>query len=119
MIDFKMNFLNNVAPPGKCLVQSYVICTPEEARDVRKMEELREMVERNLEKIIPSYRKKMEWYLYSSVCHLDGVAKTIDNEKPEVRTPVKNLYIAGDSVNSKGVGVNCAIDSSRLVMEKI
>jgi len=119
MIDFKMNYLNGVAPHGKCLVQSYVICTPQEARDANKMEELREMVERNLEKLLPGYRKRMDWCIYSSICHLDGVAKTIDNEKPGVATPVKNLYIAGDSVNSKGVGVNCAVDSSRLIMEEI
>jgi len=119
MIDFKMNYLNGVAPHGKCLVQSYVICTPQEARNADKMEELREMVERNIEKIVARYRKKMEWYLYSSICHLDGVAKTIDNEKPGVITPVKNLYIAGDSVDSKGVGINCAVDSARLVADAV
>ncbi len=119
MIDFKMNYANNVAPLGKCLVQSYVICTPEEARKKEKMEELREMVERNMEKLIPDYRKKMEWSLYASICHLDGVAKTIDNEKPSVITPVKNLYLAGDSVNSTGVGINCAVDSSRLLMNAL
>jgi len=112
MIDFKMN-----APKGKQLIQSYAICTPEEAKNKAKMEELAKIIEKHLEKLIPSY--KMEWCIYSSIWHLDGVAKTIDNEKPGVTTPIKNLYIAGDCVNSKGVGMNCAADSARLIVNNL
>jgi uncharacterized protein with NAD-binding domain and iron-sulfur cluster len=61
----------------------------------------------------------MEWSIHAAIWHLDGVAKTIDNEKPDVTTPVKNLYIAGDCVASKGVGVNCAADSANLIAERL
>ena len=117
MIDFKMHWMTNLAPKGKYIVQSYVICSPEEAKSKRKMEELAEILDKNLEKLLPN--KKIEWNVYASIWHLDGVAKTIDCIKPNVATPVQDLYIAGDCVASKGVGMNCAIDSSRLIMEEV
>ena len=119
MIDFKMHHGSGVAPKGKFIVQSYAICTPEEARDKKKAEKLAEIIEKNLEKLMPNYRKNMEWCIHAAIWHLDGVAKTIDNEKPSVATPVKNLYLAGDCVESKGVGINCAADSSRLIAEAV
>lgn len=115
MIDFKMNYMTGVAPHKKYIVQSYAICSPEEAKKKEKMEELREIIEKNLEKIFPDYRKNMDWNIYASIWHLDGVAKTIENEKPSIVTPVKNFYLAGDCVNSKGVGINCAADSANLI----
>ncbi len=117
MIDFKMHWMTNLAPKGKYIIQSYVICSPEEAKSKRKMEELAEILDKNLEKLLPN--KKIEWNVYASIWHLDGVAKTIDCIKPNVATPVQDLYIAGDCVASKGVGMNCAIDSSRLIMEEV
>jgi len=118
MIDFKMNYETGVTPKGKFIVQSYAICTPHEAKNERKAIELAEIIEKNLQKLLP-FKKHMEWSIHAAIWHLDGVAKTIDNEKPNVATPVKNLYLAGDSVASKGVGINCAADSARLVMEEL
>jgi len=103
MIDFKK----------EGMVQSYAICSPEEAKNRKKMNELMEIIEKNIKKIIPE--KKVKWHIYSAVKYLDGVAKTIDCIKPGVATPIKNLYIAGDYVNSKGVGMNCAADSANLI----
>ncbi|MEM2258833.1 MAG: FAD-dependent oxidoreductase [Candidatus Thermoplasmatota archaeon] len=103
MIDFKK----------EGIIQSYAICSPEEAKNKEKMNELKEIIDKNLQKIIPE--KKIKWYIYSAVKYLDGVAKTIDCIKPGVATPVKNLYVAGDYVNSKGVGINCAADSANLI----
>ncbi len=117
MIDFKMHWMTGLAPEGKYIVQSYAICSPEEAKSKQKMEELAEILDKNLEKLLPN--KKIEWDVYASIWHLDGVAKTIDCIKPNVATPVQDLYIAGDCVASKGVGMNCAIDSSRLIMEEV
>lgn len=120
MIDFKMASQHGLlSPKKKYIVQSYVICTPEEARNKRKWDELAEAIDKSMEKLMPDYKKHVEWSIYNAIWHLDGVAKTIDNEKPSVATPIKNLYIAGDSVNSKGIGINCAIDSARLIEEKL
>lgn len=116
MIDFKMaNPIAGLSPEKKYLIQSYAICSPEEAKNRKKWDELISVINKNLEKLIHGYEKNVEWEIYNTIWHLDGVAKTIDNEKPDVRTPIKNLYLAGDSVNSKGVGINCAIDSANLI----
>ena len=120
MIDFKMASQHGLlSPKKKYIVQSYLICSPEEAKDKRKWYEMAAMIDKNLEKLIPDYKKSLEWSIYNVIWHLDGVAKTVDNEKPSIVTPVKNLYLAGDSVNSKGIGINCAIDSARLIREKL
>ncbi len=120
MIDFKMaDPMSGMSPAGKYLVQAYVICTPDEARSKKKVEMLRAVLDKYMENLIPSFRKKMEWCIYPSIWHLDGVAKTIDNEKPAVGTPVKNFFIVGDSTNAKGVGINCAADSANLLMEEL
>jgi len=120
MIDFKMaDSASGMSPPGKYLVQAYVICTPEEARRRKKVESLREIMDKYMGKLIPGYEKKMDWCIYPSIWHLDGVAKTIDNEKPPVSTPVRNFFIVGDSTNAKGVGINCAADSANLLMAEL
>ena len=120
MIDFKMAVPEaKISPPGKYLVQSYAICSPEEAKDRSKWEMLKSIIDENLDRLIKGYKKHAEWEIYNAIWHLDGVAKTIDNDKPDVETPIKNLYIAGDSVNSKGIGINCAVDSANIIYERI
>ena len=120
MIDFKMAHpAAGLAPPGKYIIQSYIICSPEEARNRGRWGRLREIIDKNLKKLLPDYEKNMEWSIYNVIWHLDGVAKTIDNEKPPVTTPVEGLYLAGDSVNSKGIGINCAVDSANIVTGEI
>lgn len=119
MIDFKMNHLTGMAPPGKYLIQSYAICTPDEAKNRSKREELVGIIEKHVADLMPANRRNLEWNIHAAIWHLDGVAKTIDCMKPDVATPVNRLYLAGDCVNSKGVGINCAADSARLVVDAI
>lgn len=119
MVDFKMNYTLGIAPKKKCIIQSYAICSPEEAKNRKKMLELKDIIDKNLERLLPNYEKYVEWSIYSSIWHLDGVAKTIDCIKPNVNTPIKNLYIAGDCVSSKGVGMNCAVDSANLIITSL
>ncbi|KAA0002396.1 MAG: NAD(P)/FAD-dependent oxidoreductase [Thermoplasmata archaeon] len=120
MIDFKMaDERAKMAPKKKYLVQAYVICTPKEAKSKEKVEKLRSILDKNMERLIPNFKKYMEWCLYPAIWHLDGVAKTIDNEKPDVATPIKNFYLVGDCVKAKGVGMNCAADSANVLMERL
>ncbi|MCK5300601.1 MAG: NAD(P)/FAD-dependent oxidoreductase, partial [Thermoplasmatales archaeon] len=63
--------------------------------------------------------KNLNWVIYPAIWHLDGVAKTIENEKPDIKTPIKNLFIIGDSVKATGIGFNCALNSARLLVEHI
>lgn len=120
MIDFKPSHPRaGMAPSGSALVQAYVICTPEEARDRETLQRLRNILDANMDRLIPGYRDRLEWALYPSIWHLDAVAKTIDNPKPPVATPLRNFYLVGDSTEGKGVAVNCAADSARLLMEEL
>lgn len=118
MIDF-MTALprTGLAPLGHYLVQSYIICTPEEAKNKEIAERLKNILDKWLEKLIPDLQSQMNWALYPVVWHLDGVAKTIDNVKPDIRTPVKNLYLVGDCVKAPGIGINCAVNSARVLMD--
>jgi hypothetical protein len=108
-----------LSPPSQYLVQSYIICTPKEARDKKSLTILKEALDRNLERIIPHYRSQLRWVVYPTVWHLDGVAKTLMNTKPEIKTPIENLYLIGDCVKAPGIGINCAINSARIIQEML
>ena len=106
---------SGIAPSSKYLVQSYIICTPAEAKSKKMLDKLKEMLDRNLEILIKDFHSKLNWAIYPAVWHLDGVAKTIDNIKPDIKTPVENLFLVGDCVRAPGIGVNCAVKSARLL----
>lgn len=118
MIDF-MTALpeSGLAPSSHYLIQAYVICTPREAKNKKVLEILKKILDKNLEKIISDYRKKLDWAIYPSIWHLDGVAKTIKNEKPEIKTPIKGLYLIGDCVKAPGIGINCALNSAKTLSD--
>ncbi|HID24970.1 MAG TPA: NAD(P)/FAD-dependent oxidoreductase [Thermoplasmata archaeon] len=118
MIDFMTALPDSgLAPVSHHLVQSYIICTPDEVRDRKTLQHLREMLDKNLEKLVPDLNTQLRWVVYPAVWHLDGVAKTIDNVKPEIKTPLRNLYLVGDCVKAPGVGVNCAINSAKMLQD--
>ncbi len=106
---------SGIAPNAKYLVQSYIICTPAEAKSKKMLEKLRKILDRNLEILIQDFHSKLNWAIYPAVWHLDGVAKTIDNIKPDIKTPVENLFLVGDCVKAPGIGINCAVKSARLL----
>jgi hypothetical protein len=114
MIDFMASSPNSgISPQNKFVVQSYIICTPEEAKNINILKKLKKLLDKNLKIIIPDYEKNLNWAIYPTIWHLDGVAKTILNEKPNIKTPIKDLYIVGDSVKATGIGFNCALNSGR------
>jgi len=120
MIDFMAAVPESgLSPPSQFLVQAYIICTPQEAREKKTLELLRRLLDKNLEHLITQYRSHLLWVLYPAVWHLDGVAKTTDNTKPEIQTPIKNLFVIGDCVKAPGIGINCAINSARICHDYI
>jgi phytoene dehydrogenase-like protein len=108
-----------LSPATSYLVQSYIICTPTEARDKKALNKLKKALDKNLERILPQYHSQLHWAIYPSVWHLDGVAKTLMNTKPDIQTPVENLYLIGDCVKAPGIGINCAINSARIIQETL
>jgi len=120
MVDFMVTpHETGLAPINHYLVQSYVICNPEEIKDKKNLEKLRKILDKNLENIIPEYKKELQWAIYPAISHLDGVAKTIENVKPDVSTPIKNLFLVGDCVKAQGIGFNCAMNSAWLIKNLI
>jgi phytoene dehydrogenase-like protein len=118
MIDFiSAKPETGLSPQSQHLIQSYIICTPKEARDKKILSVLKEALDKNLERIIPQYQTHLNWAIYPSIWHLDGVAKTLMNTKPDIQTPVENLYLIGDCVKAPGIGINCAINSARIIQE--
>jgi phytoene dehydrogenase-like protein len=107
-----------ISPKEEKLVQSYIICTPEEAKNKEVLKKLRKLLDINLTRLVPDYKEQLNWAMYPSVYHLDGVAKTIDNAKPVIETPIRNLYVIGDGVKAPGIGFNCALNSARLLAQK-
>jgi protoporphyrinogen oxidase len=118
MIDFMCaSPASKIAPKEKFLVQSYIICTPEEAKNRTISKKLKNILDSYLSYLLPDYQKSLNWALYPSVYHLDGVAKTIDNQKPQIKTPINNLFIIGDGVKAMGIGFNCALNSAKKLVE--
>jgi len=120
MIDFMAaNPKANLSPIKKYLVQSYVICNPNEAKDKKTLKKLKEMLDKNLRIILPNFKTNLNWAIYPAIWHLDGVAKTINNEKPSIKTPIENLFLVGDCVKAPGIGFNCALNSARILADTI
>jgi hypothetical protein len=116
MIDFMSAVQDTrLSPSSHHLVQSYIICTPTEARDKKTLDILKIALDKNLERLIPNFHSQLRWAIYPAVWHLDGVSKTTDNTKPEIQTPIENLFVIGDCVKAPGIGINCAINSARVL----
>jgi len=120
MIDFMATHPEaGLSPKNNFLVQSYVICTPDEARNKEILKTLKGILDKNLKQILPDFKNNLNWAIYPVIWHLDGVAKTIHNEKPEIKTPIENFYLIGDCVKAPGIGFNCALNSARLINDII
>jgi protoporphyrinogen oxidase len=120
MIDFMSAVPESgVSPPSHYLVQAYIICTPQEARDKKILDTLKAALDKNLERLIPDFHSQLRFAIYPAIWHLDGVAKTTDNAKPDIQTPITNLYLIGDCVKAPGIGINCAINSGWAIQEML
>lgn len=120
MIDFMVSSSDSgLSPKEEYLVQSYIICNPDEALNHLTLKKLRELLDKNLKVLIPDYKKQLIWVIYPVIWHLDGVAKTIDKQKPDITTPIENLYLVGDCVKAPGIGINCALNSAKIVTDII
>ena len=78
---------------------------------------LRNILDKHLSSLIPDYEHSLKWAIYPAVWHLDGVAKTIDNMKPQIDTPIDNFFVIGDGVKAMGIGFNCALNSARKLVD--
>ena len=89
------------------------------AQDKKILDKLKIALDKNLERLIPNFHSQLRWAIYPAIWHLDGVSKTTDNTKPEIQTPIKNLFVIGDCVKAPGIGINCAINSARVLQKML
>ncbi len=59
----------DMSPNGEYLIQAYIICTPEEAKDKDKVKTLRKALDKNMELVLPNYKDAL---LFESVYSLNG-----------------------------------------------
>ena len=109
-----VNMTESVAGFPGCMIQGRLPLI--EAASKKILEKLKMILDKNLKHLISDYKSNLNWVIYTSIWHLDGVAKTIENEKPEIKTPIKNLFLIGDCTKAPGIGINCAINSSRILI---
>ncbi len=119
MIDFMTASPKAGLSKNDHIVQSYLICNPKEAKNKKILKKLRKILDKNLERIIPNYKNDLKWCFYPAIWHLDGIAKTIDNKKADIKTPIKNLFLVGDCTKAPGIGINCAINSAKILCNEI
>ena len=106
------NFSNRVAPPGKQLLQTDLVCEHAEASDKFKRERLLRLHWEDLKEMFPGIEKKVEWKLPYYVDGCDGLARQpglVGNFKPGLKAPgIPNLYFAGDTYQGRGLATNSA-----------
>jgi len=116
MIDFKTACpVVGLSPKDRYLVQAYVICTPDEAHTMAVVTRLREALDYWMRKLLVDFDEQLDWAIYPATRQLEGVAKSMMNEKPSVETPIDNLYLIGDCIQAPDIGVNCAVNSAKRV----
>jgi len=110
------NFSDQVAPSGKQLLHTDLVCEHAEASDKFERERLLNLMWEDLREMFPGIEEKVEWKLPYYVDGCDGLARQpglVGNFKPALKAPgIPNLYFAGDTYLGRGLAINGAARSS-------
>jgi len=117
------NFSDNVAPVGKQVIHTDLVCEHAEASDKFKRERLLKLHWEDLKEMFPGIEDKMEWRLPYYVDGCDGLARQpglVGNFKPALQAPgIPNLYFTGDTYLGRGLAINSAARSGMLCADLI
>ena len=106
------SFSDRIAPPGKQLLHTDIVCEHAEASDKFERERLLKLLWEDLKEMFPGIEKKVEWKLPYYVDGCDGLARQpglVGNFKPGLKAPgIPNLYFAGDTYQGRGLAINSA-----------
>jgi len=112
------NFSPRVAPEGKQILHTDIVCEHEEARDKFKRERLLALMWEDVKEMFPGVEKKVEWKIPYYVDGCDGLARKpglVGRFKPGLQAPgIPNLFFAGDTYVGRGLAVNGASHSAML-----
>jgi phytoene dehydrogenase-like protein len=112
-----------VAPAGKQLLHTDIVCEHQEASDKFKRERLLGLLWEDLKEMFPGIEEKLEWRLPYYVDGCDGLARKpglVGNFKPGLKAPgVPNLFFAGDTYTGRGLAINSAALSGMMCADLI
>jgi phytoene dehydrogenase-like protein len=117
------NFSPRVAPDGKQLIYTDIVCEHSDASDKFKREKLLDLMWGDIQEMFPSIEDKVEWKLSYYVDGCDGLARKpglVGKFKPGLSAPgVANLFFAGDTYLGRGLATNSAARSAMLCADLI
>ena len=112
------NFSPEVAPPGKQLLHTDMVCEHPEVSDPFERDRMLAAMWEDLKVMFPGIEGKVEWKIPYYVDGCDGLARKpglVGNFKPGLRAPgVPNLFFAGDTYRGRGLAINSAARSALL-----
>ncbi len=117
------NFSPSVAPEGKQLLHTDIVCEHAEASDRFKRKRLLDLMWEDVKEMFPGIQDKMEWRLPYYVDGCDGLARKpglVGRFKPGLQAPgISNLFFAGDTYQGRGLATNGAARSAMLCADLI
>ncbi|MBU2552507.1 MAG: NAD(P)/FAD-dependent oxidoreductase [Proteobacteria bacterium] len=117
------NYDPTIAPAGKQLFHTDIVCEYEEASQPFKRRRLLELLAEDLKILFPEMESATAWRLPYYVAGCDGLARKpglVGRFKPELRAPgIDNLYFAGDTYQGRGLATNSAARSAMDCAERI
>ena len=106
------NFDPGVAPAGKQLLHTDVVCEYPEASDPFERRRILDALWRDLAEMFPGIEDAVEWKVPYYVVGCDGLARKpglVGDFKPKLQAPgVDNLFFAGDTYIGRGLAMNGA-----------
>ncbi|NVM24484.1 MAG: NAD(P)/FAD-dependent oxidoreductase [Desulfobacterales bacterium] len=117
------NFSPDVAPEGKQLIHTDVVCEHPDVADKFKRERILNLMWEDIKEMFPGVEENLEWRLPYYVDGCDGLARKpglVGNFKPGPKAPgIPNLYFAGDTYLGRGLATNGAARSAMLCADLI
>lgn len=106
----------SVSPTGKQLMTFLFVHHPEEMKDKKFAKQKIEEYRKELHQMIPGLEKNKEWERVLRMKCVDGSALTTEQhykKRPEVETPIENLYFASDTCAVPGGGGDISFQAAR------
>lgn len=112
------NFSPHVAPEGKQLLHTDIVCEHTEVSDRFKRQRLLNLMWEDIKEMFPGIETRVEWKLPYYVDGCDGLARKpglVGKFKPGLKAPgIPNLFFAGDTYLGRGLATNSAARSAML-----
>ena len=117
------NFSAGVAPEGKQVLHTDMVCEHPEVSDKFERGRMLETMWEDLKDMFPGLEDKVEWKIPYYVDGCDGLARKpglVGNFKPGLQAPgIPNLFFAGDTYRGRGLAINSAARSALLCADLI